>query len=189
MTHEGRFYAFRDAVCAPRPVQPHVPILIGGSGPKKTLPLVARSADLWNAYGTPEVVAAADAVLRAACEAAGRDEREIERTVNMNVVIRGDRAEAERAWAGWLQAGRPQEGEEDLEAGGSIEEVAGARPVQRRRVRAPDPHFPPAIRSRDHRPPAGAPGQARGLKRRFAEHGRCCTPSPRRPVGPAPAPG
>ena len=125
VTHEGRFYAFRDALCAPRPIQPHLPILVGGSGPKKTLPLIARSADLWNAYGTPEEVAASDATLRAACEAAGRDEREIERTVNLNVVIRGDRAEAEQAWQAWLLAGQPQEGEEGLEAGGSVEEVAG----------------------------------------------------------------
>ncbi len=124
VTHEGRFYAFRDAVCAPRPIQAHLPILIGGSGPKKTLPLVARYADLWNAYGTPEEVAAADAILRAACNAVGRDEREIERTVNLNVVIRSNRAEAERAWAGWLTGHLPQEDERDLSAGGSLEEAA-----------------------------------------------------------------
>jgi F420-dependent oxidoreductase-like protein len=123
VTHEGPHYRFHDAVCAPRPVQPHLPILLGGSGPRKTLPLVARSADLWNAYGTPEEVAAADTILRAACAAAGRDEREIERTVNLNVVIRGDRAEAERAWAGWAEAHLPQPGEEDLDAGGSLEDV------------------------------------------------------------------
>ena len=124
VTHDGPHYRFHDAVCAPRPVQPHLPILLGGSGPKKTLPLVARSADLWNAYGTPEQLAAADAILRAACEAAGRDEREIERTVTLNAVIRGDRAEAERAWAGWTAAHPPQPGEERLDAGGSIEDVA-----------------------------------------------------------------
>ncbi|MDP2350589.1 MAG: LLM class flavin-dependent oxidoreductase, partial [Chloroflexota bacterium] len=124
VTHKGRFYAFRDAVCAPRPVQAHLPILIGGSGPKKTLPLVARSADLWNAYGTPDEVAAADAILRSACEAAGRDEREIERTVNLNVVIRSSRAEAEAAWATYLAAHLPQDDERGLSAGGTVEEVA-----------------------------------------------------------------
>ncbi len=124
VTHEGRFYAFREALCAPRPVQARLPILVGGSGPRKTLPLVARHADLWNAYGTPDEVAAADAILRAACEAAGRDTREIERTVNVNVVIRRDREEAERAWSAWLDAGMPQEGEEDLGAGGSLDDVA-----------------------------------------------------------------
>ena len=126
VTHHGRFYAFRDAVCAPHPVQAHLPILVGGSGPKKTLPLVARHADLWNAYGTPDEVATADAILRRACEAAGRDERGIERTVNLNVVIRSDRAEAERGWAGWLAGHLPQEDERDLSAGGSVEEVAAA---------------------------------------------------------------
>ncbi len=124
VTHEGRFYRFRDAVCAPRPVQARLPILIGGSGPKKTLPLVARYADLWNAYGTPDEVAAADAILRGACEAAGRDGREIERTVNLNVVIRPSRAEAEAAWARWLAAHLPQDDERDLSAGGTVEEVA-----------------------------------------------------------------
>ena len=71
VTHEGRFYRFDEAVCAPRPVQDRVPILIGGSGPKKTLPLVARYADLWNTYGSPDELAASDAILRAACEAVG----------------------------------------------------------------------------------------------------------------------
>ena len=124
VTHDGRFYRFRDAVCAPRPVQPHLPILIGGSGPKKTLPLIARYGDMWNAYGRPEQLAASDAILRAACDAAGRDEREIERTVNLNAVIRPTRAEAERAWASWLEAHLPQEDERGLDAGGSLDEVA-----------------------------------------------------------------
>jgi len=126
VTHDGRFYQFKDAVCAPRPVQRHLPILVGGSGPKKTIPLVARHADMWNAYGTPEQVAAADTILRAACDAAGRDEAEIERTVNLNIVIRRDRVEAEAAWAVWLAAHRPQKDERGLSAGGSLEEVAAA---------------------------------------------------------------
>ncbi|MFL5756250.1 MAG: LLM class flavin-dependent oxidoreductase, partial [Chloroflexota bacterium] len=37
LTHEGRFYAMHDALAAPRPIQPRLPILIGGSGPRKTL--------------------------------------------------------------------------------------------------------------------------------------------------------
>ncbi len=124
VTHEGRFYTFHDAICAPRPIQARLPILIGGSGPKKTLPLVARYADLWNAYGTPEQVAGAARVLAAACEAVGRDPATIERTVNLNCVIRTDRATAERAWAGWRDSHLPQEDERELEAGGSLAEVA-----------------------------------------------------------------
>ena len=126
VTHDGRFYRFRDAVCAPRPIQAHLPILIGGSGPRKTLPLIARHGDMWNAYGTPDQLAASDAILRAACDTAGRDEREIERTVNLNVVIRATRAEAERDWAACVAAHLPQEDERGLDAGGSLDEVAEA---------------------------------------------------------------
>jgi len=124
VTHDGRFYTFRDAVCAPHPVQAHLPILVGGSGPRKTLPLVARSADMWNCYGTPEEVAAADAILRDACTAAGRDEREIERTFDLNVVIRSSREAAEAAWRGWSEVHQPQDGEGGLDAGGTVDDVA-----------------------------------------------------------------
>ncbi len=124
VTHEGRFYRFDRAVCAPRPVQARLPILIGGSGPRKTLPLVARSADMWNAYGTPDEVAASSKLLRAACRAAGRGDREVERTVNLNAVVRRDRAEAEAAWDGWLREHRPQGNEDRLGAGGSVSDVA-----------------------------------------------------------------
>ena len=90
VTHDGPTYQMRDAVVAPRPVQPRLPILIGGSGPRKTLLTVARYADMWNAYGDPARIAERDAILRAHCAAVGRDERQIARTVTMEVVIRDD---------------------------------------------------------------------------------------------------
>jgi len=96
VTHEGRFYLLRDAVCQPRPVQPRLPILIGGSGPRKTLRTTAAYADLWNAYGQPDAIKAHDTVLRGHCRDVGRDEREIARTVTQDAVIR-DTVEAARA--------------------------------------------------------------------------------------------
>ena len=138
-------------------------------GRRKTLPLVARHADLWNAYGSPDELAASDAILRAACEAIGRDEREIERTFNGNVVIRDSRAEAEAAWAGWLERHRPQAGEDRLNAFGTVEEVAGAaRPLPGRRLPPRGADLPDAVRPRDDGPAAGAPGGARRLSRRSA---------------------
>ena len=125
VTHDGPHYRLHDAVCAPRPVQAHLPILLGGSGPKKTIPLVARLADQWNAYGSPEKVAAADAVLREACAAIGREESEVERTVALNVVIRGSRPEAESTWASYAARHLPIDTEKELSAGGSLQEVAG----------------------------------------------------------------
>jgi F420-dependent oxidoreductase-like protein len=125
-SHEGRFYRFRDALAAPRPIQRHLPILIGGSGPQKTLRIVARHADLWNAYGSTETVAASDAILRDRCDEIGRDPDEIERTVNLNVVVRSTSAEAERVWEGYAAAHRPREGEGRLVAGGPVEDVAAA---------------------------------------------------------------
>ena len=93
---------------------------------RKTMPLVARYADMWNVYGTPDEVAAADAILRGACEAVGRDEREIERTVNLNVVIRPSRAEAERGVGGLARGAPAAERRGALDAGGPVEEVAAA---------------------------------------------------------------
>ena len=124
VTHDGPHYRLHDAICAPRPVQAHLPILLGGAGPRKTIPLVARLADQWNVFGSPEKVAAADAVLRAACAAIGRDEAEIERTVALNVVVRDSRAQAETAWADWAGRHLPIDTEKEMNAGGTVEEVA-----------------------------------------------------------------
>jgi F420-dependent oxidoreductase-like protein len=126
VTHEGRYYRMRDALCQPRPVQEHVPILIGGSGPRKTLPLVARHADLWNAYGSPERLAAVDASLRERCAEIGRGPDSIERTVNLNVVVRDSIEEAERVWAGYAESHLPREGEGRLVVGGPVDRVADA---------------------------------------------------------------
>ena len=124
VTHDGPHYRLHDAVCSPRPVQAHLPILLGGAGPKKTIPLVARLADQWNVFGTPAKVAAADAVLREACAAIGRDEAEIERTVALNVVIRGSRSAAEAAWGDWARRHLPIDTEKEMNAGGSLQETA-----------------------------------------------------------------
>ena len=92
-----------DALCAPLPVQPRLPILIGGSGPTKTLRTTARYADLWNGYGPPEKVAATSEILRQRCAEVGRPFDEIERTVTVDVLVRDS---AEAAQAGWTEIAR-----------------------------------------------------------------------------------
>ncbi len=116
-SHGGRFYSFRDALCEPRPLQERLPILIGGSGPRKTLPMVARHADLWNAYGTPETLAASDAILVEHCEAVGRDQATIERTFTMNAVARDSQAEAQSVWDSYLATHRPDAWESRIALG------------------------------------------------------------------------
>jgi alkanesulfonate monooxygenase SsuD/methylene tetrahydromethanopterin reductase-like flavin-dependent oxidoreductase (luciferase family) len=97
VTHAGRFYALDDALCRPRPVQPRLPILVGGSGPRKTLRTVARYADLWNGYGEVDRIVAVSDVLRRHCDDVGRPFDEIARTVTMDVVVRDTEAGAERS--------------------------------------------------------------------------------------------
>jgi alkanesulfonate monooxygenase SsuD/methylene tetrahydromethanopterin reductase-like flavin-dependent oxidoreductase (luciferase family) len=126
VTHHGHFYSTTEARCSPLPLQSRLPILVGGSGPKKTLPIVARFADLWNGYGSPSEVAATMALLDQRCRDIGRQPAEIERTVTLNVVVRSDRPTAERDWNDIARLNRPQPGEGELEAGGSPRDVAAA---------------------------------------------------------------
>jgi len=97
--HDGPAYRLRDALISPLPIQPRMRILVGGSGPKKTLRIVALHADAWNTSGTLEEVLARDAILREHCATVGRDPGSIERTASFPAVIRDDPAEARRAYA------------------------------------------------------------------------------------------
>ena len=94
---DGR-YRFDNLRLVPPPVQAHLPIMIGGSGEKKTLRSVARYADMWNAMGVPEVLERKVAILREHCEREGRDFAEIELTCGCKPVIRSTEAEARRVW-------------------------------------------------------------------------------------------
>jgi F420-dependent oxidoreductase-like protein len=74
----GRHYRIEEANNVPRPVQPGgPPIMIGGSGPKRTLRLVAQYADLCNIGGPVEHVAESIDVLHRHCKDVGRDASEI----------------------------------------------------------------------------------------------------------------
>ena len=98
VSSDGPTYRLHDALVSPRPLQAHLPILIGGGGLKKTLRTVARYGDAWNTNGTLDEVLARDDVLREHCAAVGRDPSGIERTVSFPAVLRDDPADAERAY-------------------------------------------------------------------------------------------
>jgi len=88
VTYEGRHYRLHDAICEPKPLQrPHPPLLIGGSGEKVLLRLVARYADAWNANLALEEYAHKVRILRQHCQDVGRDPDDIELTVILPIVI------------------------------------------------------------------------------------------------------
>jgi F420-dependent oxidoreductase-like protein len=110
VTHNGRFYRFVDALCEPRPVQAHLPILVGGSGPKKTLRTVARHADGWNTSGDVETVKGHLEVLAGHCADAGRDMAGIELTISFPTIIRDRVEDAEAARARQLEHNAVEDG-------------------------------------------------------------------------------
>ncbi len=81
--YSGQHYQLAETVCVPPPIRAGGPrILIGGSGERKTLRLVAKYADACNLFGfEAEEVARKIAVLDAHCETEGRDPSEVQRTV------------------------------------------------------------------------------------------------------------
>ena len=97
---KGRYYALAEAIAEPKPVQrPHPPILIAASGEKRMLRIVARHADAWNSFGSPETFRHKIAVLSEHCRAEGSDVERIEKSVLLPASI-GDDPET---WAPLIQ--------------------------------------------------------------------------------------
>jgi F420-dependent oxidoreductase-like protein len=86
VSFSGRHVTLQDAQVRPVPVQrPHPPIWIGGSGPRRTLPLVAKWADAWHSYGSPEQLARMSRRIDDLAEQAGRDPRSIVRASSLSL--------------------------------------------------------------------------------------------------------
>ena len=78
----GRHYQLQDASFNPKPLQkPHPPILVGATGENIALGIVARHAQMWNSFGTPEVFRHKIERLTDHCERIGRDPATIEKSV------------------------------------------------------------------------------------------------------------
>jgi F420-dependent oxidoreductase-like protein len=94
--YQGTHYQLERPINRPRAVtKPHPPIMIGGSGERKTLRMVARYGQACNLFPGPDLARKLD-VLRAHCEAEGRDYDEIEKTCyfRFDVGERGEHADA-----------------------------------------------------------------------------------------------
>ena len=86
-TFKGKYYTLADAVAEPKPVQkPHPPIWIGGSGPQRTLKIVARHGDVWNSNaGEMDKTIALSKVLDEHCATVGRDPAAVRRSVQFRL--------------------------------------------------------------------------------------------------------
>jgi F420-dependent oxidoreductase-like protein len=82
VTFTGRFYRLERAVAEPKPLQrPYPPILVAASGERKMLRIVARHADAWSSFGSPDVFRRKIQILAAHCRSEGRDVDAIEKSV------------------------------------------------------------------------------------------------------------
>jgi alkanesulfonate monooxygenase SsuD/methylene tetrahydromethanopterin reductase-like flavin-dependent oxidoreductase (luciferase family) len=94
---QGTHFTITNAPNNPKPLQPHIPIWIGGRGEKRTLRAAAKYADGWNgAYVGPDEWKHKGKVLSDWCEKEGRDPRTILRTVNLGFYLGADAKGAAR---------------------------------------------------------------------------------------------
>ena len=85
-TFEGRHYRLENATYLPRPVQrPHPPIWIGAGGPRYTIPIAARHADVWHSFGAPGDLRRKSAVLEQHAKQAGRDPSTILKATDLSI--------------------------------------------------------------------------------------------------------
>ncbi len=85
-TFDGRYFQLVDARCEPKPLQPRIPICIGGHGERRTLPIVARWADHWNVISSdPDAWRRKRDILHGYCAAIGRDPRTIHTSVQIDL--------------------------------------------------------------------------------------------------------
>ncbi|MDQ1498583.1 MAG: hypothetical protein QOI86_1923 [Actinomycetota bacterium] len=101
---EGRYYRIQQVLNNPKPIRGRIPILIGGSGEKRTLRLVAQYGDACNIFGDPDTVRHKIEVLERHCADVGRHPAEITRTALQSVIVRPTAAEAEKALEAYAAA-------------------------------------------------------------------------------------
>jgi len=102
----GEYYDISNAPLQPKPVQETMPILVGGGGEKRTLPMTAKFADEWNVWATPEIMQHKNNVLDGWCNDIGRDPSEIQRSA-VALLLPGMTEEQVDAM-GEFMAGRPK---------------------------------------------------------------------------------
>ena len=121
VSYDGQIVSLRRAQLRPLPVQqPHPPIWIGGSGPRRTLPLVGRFADVWHSWGTPNSLRETNERLDELATEAGRDPSSIMRASSLSLddldTARKHAAKWRDAGYGYLVCGWPGAGRAQIDA-------------------------------------------------------------------------
>src|SRR5215213_10332987 len=112
---EGKYYQIRNAYCNPKPIQkPSPPILVGGSGERKTLKIVAKYADACNLFGSIQTIKRKLDVLKEHCKRVGRDYDSILKT-KLDLVVIDDSEELARKRTQQFYKGIPEQQIRDRE--------------------------------------------------------------------------
>jgi alkanesulfonate monooxygenase SsuD/methylene tetrahydromethanopterin reductase-like flavin-dependent oxidoreductase (luciferase family) len=120
-TFDGRHYQLASASYHPKPVQrPHPPIWIGAGGEQLMLPIVARQADAWHAFGSEASMVRKSRLLDQLAEKAGRDPKAILRSASLSLSrpwdqVRRRASQLRAAGFGYLIAEWPSEGKGRLD--------------------------------------------------------------------------
>jgi alkanesulfonate monooxygenase SsuD/methylene tetrahydromethanopterin reductase-like flavin-dependent oxidoreductase (luciferase family) len=120
----GSHYRVLSSRQAPRPIQTFLRVLVGGWGERRTLPIVASYADIWNAKGTAEELARKSSILDGLCHSIGREPSSIERSLTVRMVIRDDPLEARRVWSAQLAHNDATETDEPDPWLGTVDDLA-----------------------------------------------------------------
>jgi alkanesulfonate monooxygenase SsuD/methylene tetrahydromethanopterin reductase-like flavin-dependent oxidoreductase (luciferase family) len=120
VSDDGKVVSFQTARLLPAPVQqPRPPIWVGGSGPRRTLPLAAKYADVWHSFGSPNALREASGRIDQLAAEAGRDPADILRAGSMSLddtdTARKHAGKWRGAGFGYLVCGWPGEGDAQVE--------------------------------------------------------------------------
>jgi alkanesulfonate monooxygenase SsuD/methylene tetrahydromethanopterin reductase-like flavin-dependent oxidoreductase (luciferase family) len=109
ITFNGKYYQLKNAYCNPKPIQkPSPPIMIGGSGERMTLKIVAKYADACNLFGSAETIKRKLDILKEHCKSVGRDYDSILKTKLGFVIIDNDKEKIKKTIQ-QISKGMPEE--------------------------------------------------------------------------------
>ena len=119
----GIYYQIRNAYCNPKPIQkPSPPILVGGSGERKTLKIVAKYADACNLFGSAETVKRKLNILKEHCKSVGRDYNSILKT-KLSIIVVEDEKQTSEKKIEQIFKGMPEEQIREFAIHGTPEDV------------------------------------------------------------------